>query len=43
VRSPTIVEAIDADERLSSSQKKVLLDMYRALIQSNGSVHSEKE
>ena len=45
LQSPTISEAIDADGRLSLSQKKVLLDMYRALIQSNGSGtnHTEQE
>lgn len=44
LQSPTISEAIDADGRLSSSQKKVLLDMYRALIHSNGSdIHNEQE
>lgn len=45
VQTPTISEAIDADTRLSSSQKKVLLDMHKALIQSNGSVidHNEQE
>jgi transcriptional regulator with XRE-family HTH domain len=29
---PTVTDAIDADQRLSSSQKKVLLDMYKALL-----------
>ena len=42
-QSPTIFEAIEADERLSSNHKKVLLDMYRALIQSNGSVNKTTE
>jgi transcriptional regulator with XRE-family HTH domain len=41
--SPTIFEAIDADERLSPSQKRVLLDMYRALVHSNGSVANQTE
>lgn len=36
-QSTTVFEAIEADERLSSSHKKVLLDMYRALVQTNGS------
>jgi hypothetical protein len=36
-QSPTVFEAIEADERLSSGHKKVLLDMYRALVQANGS------
>ncbi|HVR79259.1 MAG TPA: helix-turn-helix domain-containing protein [Acidimicrobiia bacterium] len=46
LQAPTISEAIDADIRLSPSQKKVLLDMHKALIQSNGSVieqHNEQE
>jgi transcriptional regulator with XRE-family HTH domain len=45
LQAPTISEAIDADARLSPSQKKVLLDMHKALIQSNGSVtdHNEQE
>ena len=43
VQYPTITEAVDADDRLNPSQKKVLLDMYRALVQSNGSAHTEKE
>lgn len=44
-QSPTITDAVDADDRLSPSQKKVLLDMYRALVQSNGSMtdHTEQE
>ncbi|HET9259603.1 MAG TPA: helix-turn-helix domain-containing protein [Acidimicrobiia bacterium] len=28
---PSVFEAIDSDERLTSEHKKVLLDMYRAL------------
>ena len=32
---PTVLEAIDSDERLSSDQKKVLLDMYRALVRTS--------
>ncbi len=42
LQSPTVFEAIEADERLSSSHKKVLLDMYRALVQANGSVPEKK-
>jgi transcriptional regulator with XRE-family HTH domain len=37
LESPTIYEAIEADNLLSASEKKVLLDMYKALIHSNGS------
>lgn len=45
LESPTIFEAIDADRLLSLSQKRVLLDMYQALIHSNGSSikHTEQE
>jgi transcriptional regulator with XRE-family HTH domain len=45
LQAPTISEAIDADNRLSPSQKRVLLDMHKALIQSNGSVneHNDQE
>ena len=43
LEAPTISEAIDADTRLSPSQKKVLLDMHKALIQSNGSVIDHNE
>jgi len=41
MQSPTISDALDADVRLSPSQKKVLLDMYKALIHSNGSAASQ--
>jgi transcriptional regulator with XRE-family HTH domain len=34
---PTIFDAIEAEDRLDLSQKKVLLDMYKALIHANGS------
>ncbi|MGH8871935.1 MAG: helix-turn-helix domain-containing protein [Acidimicrobiia bacterium] len=45
LESPTFFEAIDADRLLSLSQKRVLLDMYQALIHSNGSSikHTEQE
>jgi transcriptional regulator with XRE-family HTH domain len=45
LHSATIFEAIDADRLLSPSEKKVLLDMYHALIHSNGSRddHTEQE
>jgi transcriptional regulator with XRE-family HTH domain len=33
---PTVSEAVHADKRLNSNQKKILLDMYRALVQANG-------
>ncbi len=42
--APTSVfEAIWADERLDTEQKKVLLDMYRALSRSIGSVTTEDQ
>jgi transcriptional regulator with XRE-family HTH domain len=34
---PTVFEAVGADDRLSGDQKRVLLDMYRALVRTNGS------
>jgi transcriptional regulator with XRE-family HTH domain len=34
---PTVFEAVGADPKLSGDQKKVLLDMYKALVRSNGS------
>jgi transcriptional regulator with XRE-family HTH domain len=46
IQSPTVVEAIDVDQRLSASHKKVLLDMYKALVQFDGpaqETRSEKE
>lgn len=39
----TMFEAIDADERLTAEQKKVLLDMYRALVGSNGSMSAKEQ
>ena len=42
LESPSIQEAIEADSLLSANEKKVLLDMYKALIHSNGS-HGPKE
>jgi transcriptional regulator with XRE-family HTH domain len=33
----SVFEAIDSDDRLDAEQKKVLLDMYKALARSNGS------
>ena len=41
--APTVFEAIDADDKLDNDQKKVLLDMYRALIRTNGSVTAKKQ
>jgi len=39
----TVFEAIEADERLAADQKKVLLDMYRALVRTNGSRPEETQ
>ncbi len=39
----SVFDAIEGDDRLSPDQKKVLLDMYRALIRSNGSVPPEDQ
>jgi transcriptional regulator with XRE-family HTH domain len=36
---PTVVEAIESDERLTPRQKQVLLEMYRTLLETS----SEKE
>jgi transcriptional regulator with XRE-family HTH domain len=33
----SVFEAIEADERLNGDQKRVLLDMYRALVRYDGS------
>lgn len=39
----TVFEAIEADDRLENEQKNVLLDMYRALVRSNGSAAEEEQ
>ncbi len=39
----TVFDAIDADDKLDGDQKKVLLDMYRALVRSNGSLATEQQ
>lgn len=41
--APTVIEAIDGDRNLAMDQKRVLLDMYRALVRSNGSMAEEKQ
>ena len=41
--SPSVLEAIEADELLNESHKKVLLDMYKALARQNGSVNGNSE
>ena len=40
---PTVFEAVGADPLLSGEQKRVLLDMYRALVRSNGSEPEREE
>lgn len=40
--APTVVEAIEADRRLTPRQKQVLLDLYRALAEA-GSITEEQE
>ena len=39
----TVFDAIVADDKLDGDQKKVLLDMYRALVRSNGSLTTEQQ
>ena len=39
----SVFEAIGSDDRLAPDQKRVLLDMYRALIRSNGSTSDNQE
>lgn len=38
---PTVVEAIESDQSLSPRHKQVLLDLYRALLESNSQQESE--
>lgn len=39
----SVFEAIESDDRLDGEQKKVLLDMYRALVRSNGMTSEEED
>ncbi|MGH3650606.1 MAG: helix-turn-helix domain-containing protein [Acidimicrobiia bacterium] len=39
----SVFEAIDNDQRLDGEQKKVLLDMYRALVRSNGMMSQQEQ
>ncbi len=39
----SVYEAIESDERLDGDQKRVLLDMYRTLVRSNGSVPDKEQ
>lgn len=38
----SVFESIEADDRLSSEQKKVLLDMYRALVHTNPTTETQE-
>ncbi len=40
--SPSVLDAIDADQGLTPDQKKVLLDLYRTMSRANGLVAEEK-
>ena len=42
VQTSSVFEAIEGDEKLSSAHKKVLMDMYRALAEANGSVTKQE-
>ena len=39
----SVFEAIEADERLTGEQKKLLLDMYRTLVRAQGSTFDEQQ
>lgn len=39
----SVFEAIEGDDRLDGDQKRVLLDMYRTLVRSNGSMAREEQ
>ena len=39
----SVFEAIDSDDKITGEQKKVMLDMYRTLVRSNGSMSEESE
>ncbi|MPZ53084.1 MAG: helix-turn-helix domain-containing protein [Acidimicrobiia bacterium] len=41
--SPTVVEAVDGDQKLSPRQKKVLLDLYRALVEAGDVAENNEE
>ena len=42
VQTSSVFEAIEGDGKLSSAHKKVLMDMYRALAEANGSVTKQE-
>jgi len=39
----SVFDAIDGDEKLDVDQKRVLLDMYRTLVRSNGTMSEQQE
>ncbi len=39
----SVFDAIDSDDKLDGEQKRVLLDMYRTLVRSNGTTSEEQE
>lgn len=39
----SVFDAIDGDDKLDGDQKRVLLDMYRTLVRSNGTTSEEQE
>ncbi len=39
----SVFDAIDSDDKLDGDQKRVLLDMYRTLVRSNGTTSEEQE
>lgn len=41
--APTVVEAIDSDRRLSPRQKRVLIDLYRALLEAETASSEDDE
>lgn len=40
--APTVVEAVEADRRLSPRQKQVLLDLYRALVEAGATAEEQQ-
>lgn len=41
--TPTVVEAVESDRRLTPRQKQVVLDLYRALIEAGAVTEEEEE
>jgi len=39
----SVFDAIDGDDKLDGDQKRVLLDMYRTLVRSNGTMSEQQE